>query len=199
MILRTALPNDAAALLEIYAPFVLHTPASFLEEVPTVEEFAQTISSYTSTHPWIVAEEQCEGERIIAGYAYASKLRERAAYRWSAESSVYIADGYRQRGIGRILYAALFDVLRLQDFATVYAGVTLPNAASEKLHQACGFTSVGIYRKVGYKFGAWHDVGWFQLALDEYPTQPAEPQLFSTIEASSIQHIYNQHQQHLSL
>lgn len=189
MILRVVHPDDAAELLSIYAPYVLHTPISFLSDVPSVEELSHTITSYSSTHPWLVAEEEQEGRRSILGYAYATKLRERAAYRWSAESSVYIAQHHHRRGIGRVLYAALFELLRLQGFHSLYAGITLPNAASEGLHRSCGFEPVGVYRKVGYKLGAWHDVGWFQRALGDYPDNPKEPIAFTNLSPSAIQDI----------
>jgi len=157
-------------MARIYAPLVTGSPISFEEEPPSVEEFARRVASVTRTHPWFVAEDAGE----IAGYAYGSKHRERAAYRWAADSSVYVAASHRRRGIGRALYETLFVALRELGFLRVYAGVVVPNAASEALHEAVGFREIGTYRAVGFKFGRWHDVRWYGLSLGEC-AQPAEP------------------------
>jgi phosphinothricin acetyltransferase len=111
--------------------------------------------------PWLV----CVGGGDVAGYAYASQHHERAAYQWSANVSVYIHAEHRGRGLGRALYAALFDILRAQRVHNVYAGITLPNGASVGLHEAVGFQPVGVYRSVGFKLGRWHDVGWWEMAI----------------------------------
>ena len=125
------------------------------------------------THPWLVYEK--EGE--VAGYAYASSHSARAAYGWSVNVTVYIAREHHRAGIGRALYTALFEQLRRQGFYNAYGGITLPNAGSVGLHEAMGFKLVGIYRKVGYKFGAWRDVGWWQLELQEKPAGDPSPPL----------------------
>jgi phosphinothricin acetyltransferase len=111
----------------------------------------------------------------IGGYAYASPHRDRAAYRWSADSSVYLEAEFRGRGAGRALYSALFELLRLQGYFRVHAGITLPNDASVGIHKAFGFQPIGIYPAVGYKHGSWHDVAWYQLTLREPVEAPAEP------------------------
>jgi L-amino acid N-acyltransferase YncA len=152
---------DAAACASIYGPFVRDSAVSFEDVPPTAEELEQRIERLTMTHPWLVAEEG----GVIAGYAYGSPHRERAAYRWAADVTVYVAADMRRRGIGRALYGALFGLLARQGFTTACAGITLPNDASVALHEACGFRPIGIYRRIGWKAGAWRDVGWWQLEL----------------------------------
>jgi phosphinothricin acetyltransferase len=122
--------------------------------------------------PWLVAER----DGGVTGYAYASPHRARAAYRWGADVSVYLDERERGRGSGRALYGALLPVLRDLGYTGAYAGITLPNPASVALHESMGFSLVGVYRRVGYKLGGWHDVGWWQLVLaDPLPEVPAEP------------------------
>jgi L-amino acid N-acyltransferase YncA len=168
---RPARESDARDMLAIYAPFVRDTAVSFELEVPSPEEFRRRVLEGQRAHPWLVAEDSGG----VRGYAYATSHRTRAAYRWSVDVSVYVADGFRSRGLGRALYGELFDRLREQGFFKAYAGICLPNAASVALHEALGFESVGIYREVGFKLGAWHDVGWWVLALGEMPEQPLDP------------------------
>jgi phosphinothricin acetyltransferase len=133
---------------------------------------AARIERISSTHPWLVAEQGGE----VVGYAYACRHQERAAYRWAADVSVYVADGRRGQGHGRGLYEALFERLRRQRFQVACAGITLPNEASVALHERLGFEPVGVSRRIGWKRGAWHDVGWWQLELlPAGPQSPAEP------------------------
>src|SRR3712207_347145 len=129
--------------------------------------------------PWFVA---CRDGRVV-GYAYAGAHRARAAYRWSVDCSVYLADGERGAGTGRALYERLLPAVRDLGYVTAFAGIALPNAASVGLHTALGFTPVGTYRAVGFKAGRWHDVGWFQLPLREPPAVPAEPVAWSPAAA----------------
>ncbi len=159
--IRLARSDDAGQMLEIYAPFIRDNAVSFELDVPTVAEFASRVSATLETLPWLV----CEAEGTVLGYAYASKHRERAAYQWSVDVSAYITEDYRRRGVGRALYTSLFACLRLQGYFNAYGGITLPNTASVRLHEAMGFTHVGTYRDVGHKFGTWHSVGWWELAL----------------------------------
>lgn len=161
MTVRLATPADAAGVRAIYAPFVRDTHVSFEAEVPSVDEVARRIAATAPAHPWLVADD----EGAVAGYAYASPHRSRAAYQWSVEVSIYVAGP--RRGLGRTLYGALLDVLRAQGFANAYAGIALPNAASVGFHEALGFEPVGVYRGVGFKAGAWRDVGWWSLRLGE--------------------------------
>jgi L-amino acid N-acyltransferase YncA len=171
-LVRDTVPErDAAACLEIYAPFVRDTIVSFEEQVPTVPEFKERMESSTRTHPWLVYEQAA----AVVGYAYASQHRARAAYRWATDVSVYVAPTHHGRGIGRRLYTELFERLRHQGFLRACAGIALPNPSSVGLHEAMGFKLVGVYPRIGWKLGAWHDVGWWQLDLaPASDQQPAE-------------------------
>ncbi len=164
--------RDAAACAAIYAPHVEGSAVSFEERAPGEEELAARIERYGSSHAWLVAEHGGE----VVGYAYATAFNERPAYRWSASVSVYVAEAARGQGIGRALYQALFDRLRERGFRMACAGITLPNEASLGLHEALGFERTGINREIGWKEGAWRDVGWFQLELapagDGPPPEP---------------------------
>lgn len=168
---RLARCADAAALAAIYAPYVRDSVVTFETDVPDAGEFARRIERIGSAYPWLLAE--ADGEAV--GYAYAGEYRTRRAYRWSVEVTVYLADAARRRGIGRGLYARLFALLRAQGYVNAYGVVTLPNAASVGLHEAMGFVPIGVHRHTGYKHGAWHDVGWWQLTLREPPGRPDEP------------------------
>ena len=153
--------RDAAACAAIYAPHVESSAVSFEEQAPDAAELAARIQRYGASHPWLVAER--EGE--VLGYAYATAFNERPAYRWSASVSVYVAEGARGEGLGRALYEALFERLRDRGFRMACAGITLPNEASVGLHQSLGFEQTGLNREIGWKHGAWRDVGWYQLEL----------------------------------
>jgi phosphinothricin acetyltransferase len=163
--------RDATACAAVYAPYVAEGVASFEEQPPDAAEFERRIDRISATHPWLVAEE--DGK--VVGFAYASPHRERRAYRWSTDVTVYVDSAHHRRGIGRLLYEKLFELLRRQGFHMACAGVTLPNDASIGLHRALGFEQVGIYRRIGYKFGAWRDVAWLQAELQEPQVPPAEP------------------------
>ncbi|HEV2864690.1 MAG TPA: arsinothricin resistance N-acetyltransferase ArsN1 family B [Pyrinomonadaceae bacterium] len=169
--IRPATVDDAAQVLDIYAPVVRDSPTSFELAPPSIEEMAGRISKCLGHGAWLA----CERRGVVVGYAYGGRWRERPAYRWSIEVSVYVREGERGRGTGRALYTSLLAALRVQGFFNAYAGITLPNAASVRLHETMGFEPVGVYRRAGYKFGAWHDVGWWQLALKAPDTDPAEP------------------------
>jgi L-amino acid N-acyltransferase YncA len=162
---------DAAAVAAIYAPSVESTVISFEEVVPSVEQTRGRIEATLHRWPWLVFEEGGD----VLGYAYAGKHRERAAYRWSVDVSAYVGEHARGRGIGRALYLALFRVLREQGFHHAFAGITLPNDASIALHRSVGFAPVGIYREVGFKFGAWRDVSWWECPIAPPGTAPREP------------------------
>jgi len=179
-VLRLAHPDDAAAVAAIYGPVVATSPTSFELEVPTAEEMGRRIDETLPRFPWLVLENGAG----VSGYAYASRHRERGAYQWSADVSVYIAPAHHRRGIGRALYTALLEILALQGYCNAYAGITLPNAASVGLHEAMGFSHLGIYRGVGHKFGRWHDVGWWQMALRPRPEKPEPPSLLPTVKGT---------------
>jgi phosphinothricin acetyltransferase len=169
--LREAVPADAGGVAAIYAPYVTETAVSFEETAPDATEFARRIERSLARWQWLVAE--LDGR--LVGYAYGSQHRERAAYRWSVEVSVYLASGFQRRGIGRTLYTRLLADLAAKGCCHAYAGTTLPNDASVQLHTAMGFTPIGVFREIGWKFGRWHDVAWFQKTLREGPPrdQPA--------------------------
>jgi L-amino acid N-acyltransferase YncA len=162
--------RDAAACAAIYAPHVAEAATSFEEEAPDAEELARRIETVTATHPWLVAERGGE----VVGYVYACPHRAKPAYRWSVDVAVYIAEAEWRQGHGRRLYEELFERLRGQGFHMACAGITLPNEASVGLHESLGFTRVGVYREIGWKQGAWRDVGWWQLELLP-PTVGAPP------------------------
>ncbi len=166
--IRMATGGDAEATRDIYAPFVAMSTVSFEAEPPDATEMARRISHQLETHPWLV----CGDDERILGYAYAGEFRVRAAYRWSCEVSVYLAHEAQGAGLGRRLYRALFDLLARQGYRQAFAGVTLPNPASVALHESMGFEPIGVYRDVGFKLGAWHDVGWWQLALGDERGDP---------------------------
>jgi L-amino acid N-acyltransferase YncA len=166
--IRPAVSQDARVLSAIYAPYVEQTAVSFEETPPTPEEFERRIEKSRTRWQWLVA----EFDGAVVGYAYGTQHRERPAYRWSVEVSAYVDANYHRRGVGRALYEALFIDLADRGFCNAFAGVTLPNEASVALHTRMGFTPIGVFRAIGWKFGRWHDVAWFQRRLRDLP--PAE-------------------------
>jgi L-amino acid N-acyltransferase YncA len=169
--IRLARESDASAVVGIYGPFCEDSPISFETTIPSVSEVERRIRTVSEHYPWFV----CESQGKIFGYAYAGRHRDRAAYRWSVDVAVYLSEDSRGQGVGTALYTALFAVLRIQGFFNAYAGITLPNPASVRLHKRFGFESVGIYRAAGYKAGGWHDVSWWALALRPPEDPPEEP------------------------
>lgn len=157
--------RDAAACAAIYAPSITESVASLEERSPEPAEMAGRIRSISRDYPWLVG----EIDGAVAGYAYGWRHNERAAYRWSADVTVYISSDHHRRGIGRALYGALFELLARQGVYEVCAGVTIPNDASVGLHESLGFELVGVYRDIAFKFGEWRSVGWWQLSLRERP------------------------------
>ncbi len=174
---RLARSTDAQAFAEIYAPFVEQTVVSFEAVAPSVEEMRDHVRRTLEMLPWLTATVADE----VCGYAYASKHRERSAYRWAVDTSVYIHERFRGRGVGRKLYDALFPLLERQGFRRAYAGIALPNEASIALHRSTGFEPVGTYRRVGWKLGAWHDVAWLSRDIGPVDDPPVEPIPFSCI------------------
>ncbi|HVR29136.1 MAG TPA: arsinothricin resistance N-acetyltransferase ArsN1 family B [Thermoanaerobaculia bacterium] len=169
--IRLATPDDAPGVLAIYEPVVVETATSFEEVAPTLEEMAKRIADTLETYPWLI----CDCDGAVAGYAYATRFRARAAYRWAVETSVYIHPDYQRVGVGRALYRSLFALLALQGYVTAYAGIAVPNYGSTGLHEAVGFEPIGVYWNVGYKLGAWRNVGWWGRELRELPARPEEP------------------------
>ncbi len=157
--IRAADPlRDAQACARIYAPSVHPGTASFEERPPDAAEMARRMAG---ARAWLVAEEAAE----VVGFAYAGRHRERAAYRWAVETSVYVRAECHGRGVGRAVYAALLDELGERRYRMACAAITLPNPASVALHEALGFAAVGVFRRIGFKAGAWRDVGWWQRPL----------------------------------
>jgi len=163
--------RDCAACAAIYEPFVRGTVVSFEEQAPDGRELAERIQRISRTHPWLVSEQ----DGAVTGYAYASPHRARAAYRWATDVTIYVAPDHHRRGVGRALYSELLHRLTEQGFHVACAGVTLPNEASIGLHRALGFNEIGTYRRIGFKFGGWHDVTWMQRELRPRGVPPQEP------------------------
>jgi L-amino acid N-acyltransferase YncA len=174
--IRLAVPGDAEGVWAIYTPYVRTSAITFETTEPSVQEVAQRIAGISARYPWLI----CETSDAITGYAYASRHRERAAYQWCVEVSVYVDGAHHGRGIGSALYDALFRILMDQGFYTAYAGITLPNPASISLHEKKGFKAIGVFGNAGYKLNAWHDVGWWQRSLREKDAAPDTPMDFPT-------------------
>ena len=171
MTIRLAKAADAAAIAAIYVPYVENSAVSFETSPPDAMEMQSRIQAGGGLYPWLVAEEGGE----VAGFAYASAFRSRPAYRYVVETSIYLGSGYAGRGLGARLYRKLIEALEAQGFAQAIGAITLPNAASVRLHEALGFDRAGTYRQVGYKLGEWHDVGLWQRALAPASNPPVEP------------------------
>src|SRR5688572_20416112 len=163
MAVRPATDADAEACAAIYAPYVAESWISFELEPPGRDEMASRIADYGASHAWLVA----EARGRVVGYAYGSPHRTRAAYASSCDVAVYVDPEHSRRGIGRALYDALLPALAGKGFHAAFAGIALPNDASVGLHEAMGFTPVGIYREVVWKLGQWRDVGWWQRLLSQ--------------------------------
>lgn len=174
-LVRVANRDDAGALRAIYAPYVIDTAISFEVEPPSEGEMAARVERVGATLPWLVYE--FGGD--VLGYAYASHHKERAAYAWSVDTAIYIAQGSHRRGLGRLLYGKLLTILTRQGFHTAFGGITLPNPGSVGLHEACGYRPIGVYPEVGYKLGAWRDVGWWGRPLTAPVGEPAPPLPFA--------------------
>jgi phosphinothricin acetyltransferase len=175
-VIRLANESDALQMLAIYEPVVKETAISFEIVPPSETEFEERINSYRKQMPWLV----CEINGELLGYAYASPYRTRAAYQWSVESSVYVSVNYRRKRVAKALYTSLFQILQLQGFYNVVAAIALPNPVSVAAHEAVGFSPIGVLHRIGYKFGEWHDVGSWQLSLQQQQTQLVKPPISMT-------------------
>lgn len=172
-LVRLATEADGAACAAIYGPFVEDTAISFELTPPTADELAARIARTTARTPWLVV----EVDGVVRGYAYGTRHRDRPAYDWTVESAVYVDRAFAGRGIGKAAMAALLDVLRLQGFHLVVAGITQPNPASTGLHEALGFARIGQFEAIGWKQDRWHGVEWFGLELGprDRPPTPIRP------------------------
>ena len=177
--------EDAAAILAIYAPFVLDTPVTFECEAPSLDAFTRRIQNIALAYPYLV----CERGGVIMAYAYASRHMERAAYGWDVQTSVYAAPDARGSGMARSLYGALFDLLTLCGYCNAYAIITLPNPRSVRFHEQAGFASAGIHHHTGYKAGAWHDVIWMEKTLASRAVPPAAPRAIAALDTQQCQEI----------
>lgn len=176
-VIRLATEEDAEQVAAIYAPFVTDTAVSFEVDAPDAQETKRRISATMALYPWLV----CERGGELLGYAYTSQHRTRTAYQWSVDVAIYTGAANRRMGLGRALYTALLEVLPLQGFYNAYAGIALPNEASVGLHEAMGFEPIGVYLKVGFKLGRWHDVGWWQRPLQPRSAPTAAPLPFAAV------------------
>jgi L-amino acid N-acyltransferase YncA len=179
MDLRPATDADAAAIAAIYAPYVVTSIISFETEPPTAREMKARMAKAEDKYPWIVATDDESG--VVLGYAYATSFRTRPAYRFSVETSVYVAGDLQRNGVGRQLYTALIATLREQNFTQAIGAIALPNDASITLHESIGFRRAGVYREVGYKNGQWVDVGIWQCELSEPSNPPEDLKPFSSV------------------
>lgn len=175
--IRLAHDGDVDAIVDIYRPIVESTTISFETEAPDHEKMARRLHDTLQAYPWLV----CELDGRMAGYAYAARHRVRNAYQWSVDTSVYIDEAHRRRGVGRGLYESLFAILTAQGYFSAYAGIALPNDASVALHESMGFERIGVYQGVGYKLGRWCDVGWWQRSLRERQQKPQSPRNLAAI------------------
>lgn len=177
--IRPARPEDAAAIAAIYAPFVLGGTVSFETDAPDSRQMRARMTASGGLYPWIVATNGDPDGGGVLGYAYATAFRDRPAYRYVVETSIYVAGQVQGQGAGRLLYEALVDTLRVQGFTQAIGAIALPNDYSIRLHEAVGFRRAGVYRQVGYKQGQWIDVGFWQCELNEPSVPPVEPRPFS--------------------
>ena len=179
--LRSARPDDAAAIAAIYAPYVLTGTVSFETEAPDARAMRSRMSASDGLYPWIVATNgEADGDAVL-GYAYATKFRERPAYRYVVETSVYISGPVQGQGVGRLLYRSLIDTLRAQGFVQAVSVISLPNDHSIDLHEATGFRRQGVLRELGFKQGRWVDVGFWQCELTDAAIPPVEPKRFDEV------------------
>ena len=175
---RPARPEDAAAIAAIYMPHVERGTATFELAPPDAAAMAERMAASDGLYPWLVATNG-DPQGGVLGYAYAARYRERPAYRWAVETTIYMADASQGRGLGRQLYDALLDTLKAQGFTQAIGAIALPNDASIRLHEAVGFRRAGVIREVGFKRGQWIDVGYWQVSLAEPASPPEEPKKFS--------------------
>jgi L-amino acid N-acyltransferase YncA len=192
--IRLAEETDSTALLKIYQRYILKTAITFEETVPTPEEYRERVLGISHQYPWLV----CERDGIVIGYAYAHRHMERASYRWNAELSIYLERSSLRMGIGKTLYSALLEILQHQGIQNVYAGITVPNPNSEKLHESMGFHIVGTYHRTGYKCGKWHDVVWYEKQIGNHELNPSPFVPIHALNPALLQNILNRHNQLLN-
>lgn len=171
MIIRSVRPEDAEAIRSIYAPYIENGAVSFEYNVPSVDEIRSRIKKITEKYPWFVS----ELDGAVVGYAYASPFREREAYQWKAEVSVYVSDNAKGTGTAKALYDKLLSQLKGMGMVSAIAGMTVPNPETERFHEKYGFKKVAEFPNVGFKNGQWHSVAFTELQLNEYSMEPKSP------------------------
>ena len=171
MKIREAIPSDAGAMLAIYAPYVQQTAITFEYDVPTLDDFRQRLQKVQSRFPWVVAEE----DGRIVGYAYASAFKERAAYQWAVETSIYVDQSMKRCGIGRQLHEALEQRLKAQGILNMNACISFIETEDEYLtldsvrfHEQLGYNKVAHFHLCGKKFGRWYDMIWMEKIIGEH-------------------------------
>jgi len=168
--IRLAERLDVPGILEIYAPFILHTAVTFEEIVPDEESYWKRIQEIMIELPFLV----CEIEGRVAGYAYASGYRSRASYRWTKEVSVYVHPDFHRKKVAHALYTSLHELVRYQGIANLLAIITMPNESSVAFHEHFGYVKCAEFSKVGYKLNQWQNVGWFELFIQDENAAPKE-------------------------
>ena len=179
--LRPARPDDAASIAAIYAPYVLTGTVSFETDAPDARAMRNRMTASDGLYPWIVATNGEEDGDAVLAYAYATKFRERPAYRYVVETSIYVSGAVQGQGVGKLLYPTLINTLRAQGFIQAISVISLPNDYSIGLHEATGFRRQGVLRELGFKQGRWIDVGFWQRELNDATIPPAEPRPFSEV------------------
>lgn len=185
MIIRNIKSADIISVLNIYAPFIANSTVTFENEIPNIDSFTNRIEHYVALFPWLVAD--VDGK--ISGYAYASKYRDREAYQWMVECSIYLDPDFAGKGIAKNLYNALFEILKIQGIYKVFAVIGLPNLKSVSFHEKMGFTWFATYKNVGYKLGKWLNVGWWELILSEPKDTPKTPIPYAKLNKNKIERI----------
>lgn len=183
--IRLATKQDAAGMLEIYSVFISESGITQETEIPSLADFQQRILVTLKERPWLV----CETDGRIAGYAYAGRHRERKGYQWCTEPSIYLHKKFYGYQVATALYTALFDILKLQGYVNAYAVITLPNERSVAFHEKFGFSYLTTFKKIGYKLGQWHDVGWWEKTIYPHEAVQKEPVSITAIDPSLISSI----------
>jgi Sortase and related acyltransferases len=168
IIIRRAKASDAQDLLGIYAPYVRETAITFEYTVPSLKEFSERINKTLTKYPFLVAVHEAQ----ILGYAYASAFKNRAAYDWAVETTIYVKQDNRQSGVGKKLYQNLEVVLKKQNICNLYACIAYPNPGSIGFHEHLGFQTIGHFSKCGYKFETWYDMVWMEKMIGEHDQHP---------------------------
>jgi phosphinothricin acetyltransferase len=180
--IRPVCDLDLESMLNMYSYYVLETSYSFEYDVPSIDVFRERFSSGSKNFPWIC----CEVNGVIAGYAYASEVFKKAAYRWDADSTIYLDRNFHQKGIGSALYECLMKLLKLQGYHNIYAIITASNERSISFHKQHNFTDIGIFYKTGYKYGKWHDVLWMERTLIPAMLNPPDPIPFPALNNDAV-------------